>query len=157
MGMARKVKTSAWWSAGRVFNSVTYSFIAQKLIKAKKTSDRRLLTMMAAKKTAAMIHHARTRAASSVKSARGRAHLSAATAADATTRTPSTSSPICVTGESALIVAARFIRSTPARFRLRQLRQRAAKAVQAGPHRQQRGDGEDPEPRRQHAPAYERN
>src|SRR5215813_9064325 len=155
--MAKKVRTRARWSAGRVFNSVTYSFIAQKLMKAKKTSDQRLLSATAAKKIAAINHQARTRAASSVKLACGRARLSAATTPEAATSTPNTSKPICMTGESPLTIAAIFIRSTSARVRLRQFGQPSSQAIPASPQRQQRGDRKHPRPRRQRRPNDERD
>ena len=96
--MARNVSTSPWWSAGRVLSSVTYSFIAQKLRNAKKTSDSLLLTSIAPKKTTAIIHHARTRACSSEKSLCGRARRIAKTAVEASTSTDSTTMPICHMG-----------------------------------------------------------
>src|SRR5258706_1873185 len=59
----------------------------------------RLLTTIAVKKTDAMIHHARLRAESSEKSCQGRARWSARTAIEATKSTPSTSNPVCNSGE----------------------------------------------------------
>src|SRR5438128_258418 len=68
IGTERKAQTKARWSAGRVLSRVKNSLSAQKLRKAKNSSERRGLTLMAAKKTAAMIHQALIRAVSSEKS-----------------------------------------------------------------------------------------
>src|SRR5436853_6684574 len=118
-------------------------------MKAKKTSDKRLLNTTAATKTAAITHQARTRAASSAKSACGRARLSAVTTTEAMTSTPNTSRPICMTGERLLMVVARFIRSPSARVRLRHFSQRSSQTIPAGQQREQRRDGEHPGPHRQ--------
>src|SRR5437868_5952988 len=113
--------------------------MAQKLMKAKKISDNRLLNATAAKKTAAIIHQARTRAASSVKSVCGLMRLSAATMIDATTSTTSTSKPICTIGERLLIVFIRFIGSTSRGAGLRQFAERPAQAIPASHQRKQGG------------------
>src|SRR5205814_905668 len=97
-GTARNAQTRARWSAGRVLSSVMYSFKAQKLRNPKNTSEKRSFTAIAPKNTAAMIHHALTRAASSEKFFCGLARRSTATTRVETTKTARMSKPIRHTG-----------------------------------------------------------
>src|SRR5262245_387949 len=95
---------------------------------------------MAAKKTAAMIHQARTRAASSVKSFSGFARRSENTATDAATSTPNTSSPARVNDDK---LAAQLAIST---VLCSQLSERATHAIQTGQHCECRSDCKYPGP-----------
>src|SRR5262245_12568191 len=97
-GMARNEKNSVLWSAGRVCRRVTYSFSAQKLVKAKNARATSGLTETARKKTAAITHQAFTRAESSVQSLCGAVLRRIATDTLATASSPATRTPVRTTG-----------------------------------------------------------